>query len=55
MKITVLNESFLKDKHIARLKKLGELEMFAETTTLEQAVERLSTSDVAIIDCYVTP
>ncbi len=37
------------------MKKLGELEMFAETTTLEEAVERLAQTDIAIIDSYVTP
>lgn len=55
MKIVVLNECFLKDEHIARLQKLGELQIFKETTSEEQVIERLKDADIATVDCVVAP
>lgn len=55
MKIVVLNECFLKDKHIDRLKNVGELELFTDTTTEQQAIDRLKNADVAVVDSYITP
>jgi glycerate dehydrogenase len=55
MKIAVLNESFLKDKHINRLKQLGEVVVYSKTDTEELLVERLKDVDVAIADCFEAP
>lgn len=55
MKLVVLNECFLKDEHIARLKALGDLEVFTDTTTERQAIERLQGADAAIADCFIAP
>lgn len=53
MKIAVLNEAFLNDEHLKRLKALGEVEIFDNTETEEQAIERLKGVDVAIWDGFV--
>ncbi len=53
MKIAVLNECFLSDDHLARLKNLGEVIVFPNTTTEEEAVERLKGVDVAIWDGFL--
>lgn len=55
MKLVVLNECFLKPDHIARLKALGDVEIFMDTTTEQQAIERLKDADAAIGDCFVAP
>lgn len=55
MKIAVLNEFFLNEKHLARLKALGEVEVFGDTTTQEQAIERLKGVDIALGDCFIAP
>lgn len=55
MKIVVLNECFLEDKHIARLKSLGEVEIYLDTDTEEKALERLQNADIAIADCFLAP
>lgn len=54
MKIVVTNWSGLTDSHVERLKKHGEVELF-EGTDNENYAERLKGTDVAVIDCYVTP
>lgn len=53
MKIAVLNECFLNEDHLKRLKNLGELEIFSDTTTEEQAIERLKGVDIAIWDGFI--
>ncbi len=53
MKIVVLNECFLDDNHLARLKKLGDVQVFNDTDTEEKAIERLKGVDVAIWDGFV--
>lgn len=55
MKIAVLNECFLKDEHIARLKKLGEVSIYDDTNSEEKAIERLKGVEVALADCFVSP
>jgi len=55
MKIVVLNECFLQNDHIARLKRLGELQVYTDTITEQQTIERLRNADVAIADCFVAP
>ncbi|KKT58976.1 MAG: D-isomer specific 2-hydroxyacid dehydrogenase NAD-binding protein [Candidatus Giovannonibacteria bacterium GW2011_GWA1_44_25] len=53
MKIAVLNECFLNENHLKRLKALGDVEIFNDTTTEEQAIERLKGVDVAIWDGFI--
>ncbi len=55
MKIVILNECFLSESHLKRLKSLGEVEVFENTTTEEQAIERLKGADIAIIDGFLCP
>lgn len=55
MKLVVLNECFFKPEHIARLKALGELEVFNDTTTESQVIERLKDANIAIADCFIAP
>ncbi len=53
MKIAVLNECFLSDSHLARLKTLGEVVMFPNTTTEDGAIMRLKDIDIAIWDGFI--
>lgn len=55
MKIVVLNECFFKKDHIERLKKIGELEIFKDTTTEQQVIERLKDAALVIADPFLTP
>lgn len=55
MKIAVLNECFLNESHIERLKKLGEVAIYNDTDTEEKATARLNDVEVAIADCFVSP
>lgn len=55
MKIAVLNECFFNDKHLEKLKKLGDLTVFKDTKTAGQAIERLKGVDIAIVDCFIAP
>jgi len=53
MKIAVLNECFLSEDHINRLKALGEVIIFKNTKTEDEAIERLKGIDIAIWDGFV--
>lgn len=53
MKIAVLNECFLSEEHFKRLKTLGEVVIFGNTTTENQAIERLKGVNIAIWDGFV--
>ena len=55
MKIGVLNECFLSEKYLERLKALGEVVVFNDTKTEEEAVERLKGLDIAIWDGFICP
>lgn len=55
MKIAILNECFLTEDHITRLKKLGEVSVYNDTDTEEKAIERLKDVEMAIADCFVSP
>lgn len=46
---------FLKDEHISRLKKLGDLEIFTDTTTEQQAIDRSKDAEILAVDCFITP
>lgn len=53
MKIAVLNECFLSGHHLDRLKALGEVVVFENTRTEDEAIERLQGIDIAIIDGFL--
>lgn len=55
MKIVILSESFLKNKHLDRLRKIGEVEVFENTNSEDLAISRLRGAEIAITDCFVTP
>lgn len=55
MKITILNESYFSETHLAQLRELGELTIYENTDTEEKVIERLKYTDVAIGDCYIAP
>lgn len=55
MKIAVLNECFLNKDHLKRLRVLGEVEIFENTKTENQAIERLKGADIAVIDGFICP
>ena len=55
MKIVILNECFFLYTHINQLKSLGDLEIFEDTTTEEDAINRLKDADIAIADCLIAP
>jgi glycerate dehydrogenase len=55
MKIAVLNECFLKQAQLDRLKALGEVTIYDDTNSEEKVIERLRGVDAAIVDCFVSP
>jgi len=55
MKIVVLNECFLNESYLKRLKALGEVKVFPNTTNSEDAINRLNGADIAIVDGFLTP
>lgn len=55
MKIVVLNECFLNEKHLNRLKALGEVEVYDDTDSEDKAIERLKGAEVAIWDGFICP
>lgn len=55
MKIAVLNECFLSELHLQRLKSLGEVVSFNNSRTEEEATERLKGADIAVIDGFLCP
>lgn len=55
MKIKILNECFLKESHLQKLRKLGEVSTYTDTDSEEKAVSRLQDADIAIVDMYLTP
>jgi len=55
MKIVILNESFLQEEHLQKLRQLGEVEVYTDTGDEQTAIERLKTADVAVADCWLTP
>ncbi len=55
MKIAILNRVFLSQKHIDRLKALGEVVFHTDTDTDEKAIVNLSEADIVIVDGFVCP
>jgi D-3-phosphoglycerate dehydrogenase len=55
MKIAILNECFLDENHLNRLRALGEVSMFESTSSEDMAIERLKGIDVAVIDGFLCP
>lgn len=55
MKIVVLNECFLSNDFLNRLKVLGEVELFSDTDSEDKAIKRLKGVEVAIWDGFICP
>ncbi len=55
MKIAILNECFLTENYIDRLKALGEVVIFDNTTNEDEAIERLKGIDIAVWDGFICP
>ncbi len=55
MKIVILNECFLNENHLERLKKIGELTVYSDTNSEDLAIERLKDADIALADCFISP
>lgn len=55
MKIGILNECFLNENHLSRLRALGEVIIFGDTKTEQEAIERLKGLDIAIWDGFICP
>jgi phosphoglycerate dehydrogenase-like enzyme len=55
MKIVVLNECFLNNEHLKRLKALGEVELYTDTDSEEKAIERVKDAEIIIADPFVSP
>ncbi|MBI4919278.1 3-phosphoglycerate dehydrogenase, partial [archaeon] len=55
MRIAVLNDCFFAKSHLERLKKLGKLVIYENTTNESDAIKRLSDVDIGIADCFITP
>ncbi len=55
MKIAILNECFFTENHLAKLRKLGEVKIHKDTTTEEQAIERLKEANIGIVDQFISP
>ncbi len=55
MKIAVLNECFLSNDHITRLKKLGDVVIHGNTTNDDDAIQKLKDADIAIVDGFMCP
>jgi D-3-phosphoglycerate dehydrogenase / 2-oxoglutarate reductase len=55
MKIAILNECFLNEDHLKRLRTLGDVQIFNNTTTKEDAIQRLRGVDIAIVDGFLAP
>lgn len=53
MKITILNDCFFNEEHLSRLRSLGDLTVFEDTSTVEVAVERTADSEIVIGDQYL--
>ncbi len=55
MKIGILNECFLNEKHLKRLRFLGEVVIYGNTTTEDDAIEKLKGLDIVIINGFICP
>lgn len=55
MKIAVLNECFFKAHHLNKLHSLGELSLYSDTISEEDAIERLLEANIAIVDGCICP
>lgn len=55
MRIAILNNSALTDRHINRLKQLGDVVAYKRTVGEVEAIQRLAAVDIAIVDCTNIP
>lgn len=53
MKIAILNDCFFNEEHLARLRALGELTVYEDTSSTESALERSEDTDIVIGDQYL--
>ncbi len=53
IKVVFLNETFLREEHLAQLQKLVEVQTYVDTDTLQKAQKRLEGVDIAVIDSFV--
>jgi len=55
MKICILDNCFLSDQQIKRLKKIGKVANYQRTDTEKSAIFRLHDADIAIVNSFITP
>ncbi|HEY0908206.1 MAG TPA: NAD(P)-dependent oxidoreductase [Candidatus Paceibacterota bacterium] len=55
MKIAILNHCYFTPDHIESLKKIGEVVEHPNTTTAQDAVDRIGDAEIAIADCFEIP
>lgn len=55
MNISILNECFFTKEHLDKLRSFGNLTIYEDTTTEEEAIKRLRDADIAIADCLIAP
>lgn len=55
MKIAILNDCQFTHQHLSRLRELGEVAIFEDTTSESDAIKRLNGVDIAIVDQFLVP
>ena len=55
MKIAILDNCFLDESQLERLRNIGELICYEETKTEDEAVDRLKGVEIAIVNSFITP
>ncbi len=55
MKITILNHCYFTPDHIKRLKEIGEVFEHPNTTTVQEALDRIGDAEIAVADCFEIP
>lgn len=55
MKISILNDSYFEEAHLARLRACGSVSIHVETLTAEDAIVRLRNADIALLDGFKVP
>lgn len=53
--IVILNECFLTPAHMDALRAIGDVTVYENTTTEEQVIERLASTQIAIADVFIAP
>lgn len=55
MTITILNDCNFTEKHLAKLRSLGDVNIFNDTRSEDQAIERVKNTEIIVADCFFTP